>query len=159
MAHKRAAMGGRSLRLECLCLDSVFAGGLTTLAPCRVFRLVIKGSTRDHWTQAERDWARGGVGEAEIWWNVRQTYVQTMTSITERAAVKKWRHACLHMHIDHSTITKDSLCTFLFYLERIKPPLEHRSAVLQKKRDDEHGAVSFYMPHEQHFANNGKMLQ
>lgn len=156
MAHKRAAVGGRSPKLECLCLDSVFAGGPTTLALCRVFRLLIKGSTRDHWTHAERDWARGCVGETKIWGKIRQTHVQTMKSIMEKVAVKKWRRVLAHADWPQPSNKGLSLQCFSF---RTKPPLEHRSAVLQKKPDDKHSIVTFYMPHEQHFANNGKMLQ
>lgn len=63
------------------------------------------------------------------------------------------------MQIDHSTVTKDSLCTFFSYLDGTKPPLQHRSAVLQKVCGDKRSAASFSMPHELHFANNGKMLQ
>lgn len=89
MAHKGAAMGGRSLRPECLCLDSVFAGGPTALALCSVFRLLIKGYTRDHWTHAERTWARERVGEPKPWWNAGQMDVQTMMSVRAKGGKEK----------------------------------------------------------------------
>lgn len=156
MAHKRAAMGGRSLRLECLCL--VFAGGPTTMAQCRVFRLLIKGSTRDHWTHAEWDWATGGKSETEIWWNVKQTCVQTMMSVTEKVAVIV--KTCRLAHVDWPQHSNKGLSLHFFsYLDGTKPPLQHRSAVLQKVCGDKRSAVSFSMPHELHVANNGKMLQ
>lgn len=127
MAHKGAAMGGRSLRPECLCLDSVFAGGPTAPALWSVFRLLINGYTRDHWTHAERNWARERVGEPKPWWNAGQMDVPTTMSVKAKVAnkrVKKYRQA--HKH--KVTTARGQRA----WITQNNTTLQRRSAVLQK---------------------------
>lgn len=112
--------GGRSLRLECLCLDSVIAGGPTTLALCRVFRLLIKGYTRHHWTHAERDWARGHVDETKTWWNAGQMDVEAMMGAMPKVAKKEFKvkaHTLTNTQNDHSTETKALVPFFFFFTQ------------------------------------------
>lgn len=118
--------GGRSLRLECLCLDSVIAGGPTTLALCRVFRLLIKGYTRDHWTHAERDWARGRVGETKNWWNAGQMDVQAMMSVMVKVAGKELKSKGAHTHKHTKWPQHRNKGLFFFFLYRGTPPYGHR---------------------------------